>query len=280
MRRSSASAAISRACSPSTTSSTSRSSRWSLAGARRRGARLRHQLPGAARLRPDAADGDARRRADAARDRQPLFRPHRRRRRPAGHHHGSRSSACSGSICSATPATSTASSCCSSVPDRAAHRHSPFGLSLRSVKGNPLRAAAIGIPVNRRLVAIYTIAAVFAGIAGALLTQTTAFCSLDVFSFERSADLLLVLIIGGTGYLYGGLIGAVIFKFMQDWIATPHAAILAVLDRPRARRDRADRPRPHRRNGWRRCARLVDRLSDAASRRVRRRLHSAAPEGR
>ena len=98
--------------------------------------------------------------------------------------------------------------------------HSPFGLSLRSVKGNPLRAAAIGIPVNGRLVAIYTIAAFYAGIAGALLTQTTAFCSLDVFSFERSADLLLVLIIGGTGYLYGGLIGAVMFKLMQDWLAT------------------------------------------------------------
>jgi len=98
--------------------------------------------------------------------------------------------------------------------------YSPFGLSLRSVKGNPLRASAIGIPVNRRLIAIYTASAGFAGIAGALLTQTTAFCSLDVFSLERSADLLLVLIIGGTGYLYGGLIGAVIYKFLQDWIAT------------------------------------------------------------
>jgi branched-chain amino acid transport system permease protein len=98
--------------------------------------------------------------------------------------------------------------------------YSPFGLSLRAVKGNPLRASAIGIPVNRRLIAIYTVSAGLAGIAGALLTQTTAFCSLDVFSLERSADLLLVLIIGGTGYLYGGLIGAVIYKFLQDWIAT------------------------------------------------------------
>ena len=98
--------------------------------------------------------------------------------------------------------------------------YSPFGLSLRSLKGNPLRASAIGIPVNRRLVAIYTVSAGFAGVAGALLTQTTAFCSLDVFSLDRSADLLLVLIIGGTGYLYGGLIGAVIYKFLQDWIAS------------------------------------------------------------
>jgi branched-chain amino acid transport system permease protein len=98
--------------------------------------------------------------------------------------------------------------------------YSPFGLSLRAVKGNALRGDAIGIPVKWRLVAIYTVAAGFAGIAGALLTQTTAFCSLDVLSLNRSADLLLVLIIGGTGYLYGGLIGAVIYKFMQDWIAT------------------------------------------------------------
>jgi len=97
--------------------------------------------------------------------------------------------------------------------------NSPFGLSLLAVKGNPLRASAIGIPVNWRLVAIYTLAAGYAGIAGGLLAQTTAFASLEVFSFDRSADVLLVLIIGGIGYLYGGLIGAIIFRFMQDWLA-------------------------------------------------------------
>ncbi len=97
--------------------------------------------------------------------------------------------------------------------------YSPFGLSLRAVKGNPLRAGALGISVNRRLVGIYTVAAGFAGVAGALLTQSTAFCSLDVLAFDRSADLLIVLIIGGTGYLYGGLIGAILFKLMQDWLA-------------------------------------------------------------
>jgi branched-chain amino acid transport system permease protein len=97
--------------------------------------------------------------------------------------------------------------------------NSPFGLSLRSVESNPLRAAAIGIPVNRRLVAIYAIAAGYAGIAGGLLAQTTAFASMEGFSFERSADALLVLIIGGPGFLYGGLIGAIVFKLMQDWLA-------------------------------------------------------------
>jgi len=98
--------------------------------------------------------------------------------------------------------------------------HSPFGLSVRSIRGNPLRAAAIGTPVAARLVAIYTVAAAYAGIAGALLTQTTQFCSLDVLSFDRSADLLLVLVLGGIGYLYGGLIGAIVFKLVQDALAT------------------------------------------------------------
>jgi len=98
--------------------------------------------------------------------------------------------------------------------------HSPFGLSLRAIRNNPLRASAIGVPVNRRLIAIYTVAAFYAGIAGALFTQTTALASLDVFAFEKSADLMLVLVIGGTGYLYGGLIGAVVFKMLQEVFQT------------------------------------------------------------
>jgi branched-chain amino acid transport system permease protein len=98
--------------------------------------------------------------------------------------------------------------------------HSPFGLSLRAIRNNPLRAAAIGIPVNKRLIAIYTLAAFYAGIAGALFTQSTQLASLDVFSFERSADLMLVLVIGGTGYLYGGLIGAVVFRMLQEVFST------------------------------------------------------------
>lgn len=97
---------------------------------------------------------------------------------------------------------------------------SPFGLSLRAIRNNPLRAAAVGIPVNRRLIAVYTVAAFYAGVAGALSTQTTALASLDGFAFDRSADLMLVLILGGTGYLYGGLIGAVVFKILQEFFST------------------------------------------------------------
>jgi branched-chain amino acid transport system permease protein len=101
--------------------------------------------------------------------------------------------------------------------------HSPFGLSVRAVKGNPLRTAAIGIPVNARLVGIYSFAAVLAGVAGALLAQTTQYVSLDVIAFHRSADVMLALVLGGVGTLYGGLIGAAVFKFAQDRLseATP-----------------------------------------------------------
>ena len=133
--------------------------------------------------------------------------------------------------------------------------HSPFGLSVRAVRGNPLRAAAIGIPVDARLVAMYTVAAAYAGVAGALLTQTTQFCSLDVLSFDRSADLLLVLVLGGIGYLYGGLIGAIVFKLVQDALATATPqywqfwiglllVVLVLIGRERAMRAlRALRPR-------------------------------------
>jgi branched-chain amino acid transport system permease protein len=97
--------------------------------------------------------------------------------------------------------------------------NSSFGMSLRAIRDNPLRAAAIGIPVNRRLIAIYTIAAAFAGVAGALQAQTAQFVGLDVLSFEKSADVMLVLVIGGAGYLYGGIIGALVFKILQDWLS-------------------------------------------------------------
>lgn len=97
--------------------------------------------------------------------------------------------------------------------------HSPFGLSLRAVKGNPLRAGAIGISTSSRLIAIYTVSAAMAGIAGALTAQTTGMVSLDVLDFHRSADVMLVLVIGGVGWLYGGIIGAILFSTMHDWLA-------------------------------------------------------------
>ena len=97
--------------------------------------------------------------------------------------------------------------------------HSPFGYSLQALRDNRLRAQSIGLSVNLRLVSVYTIAAAMAGAAGGLLAQTSGFSSLDVFDFHRSAEVMLVLVIGGTGYLYGGLFGAVVFKLMHDLIS-------------------------------------------------------------
>ena len=94
--------------------------------------------------------------------------------------------------------------------------HSPFGRALTAIRDNRLRAMAIGIPVRARLVVIYTVAAAVAGAAGALLAQTTGFASLDVLAFDRSADVLLMLVIGGVGWLYGGIAGAVVFKLLQS----------------------------------------------------------------
>jgi len=94
--------------------------------------------------------------------------------------------------------------------------HSPFGLSIKAIKGNSLRARAIGVPVNPRLIAIYTLGASYAGIAGALLAQTSQSASPDMIAFHRSADALLILVFGGAGSLYGGVIGAVAFRLLQD----------------------------------------------------------------
>ncbi len=94
--------------------------------------------------------------------------------------------------------------------------NSPFGGTLKAIRDNRLRAMAIGVPVHSRLAVIYTVAASVAGVAGGLAAQTTGFASLDVFAFDRSADVMLMLVIGGTGWLYGGVAGAVAFKLMHD----------------------------------------------------------------
>jgi branched-chain amino acid transport system permease protein len=89
--------------------------------------------------------------------------------------------------------------------------HSPVGLSLRGIRLNVSRMPALGTPVNRRLAAIYTVGAAYAGVAGAVLAQTTQFVAVDVLAFPRSAELLLMLVLGGAGNLYGALVGAIVF---------------------------------------------------------------------
>ena len=94
--------------------------------------------------------------------------------------------------------------------------NSPFGLSLRGIRENPVRMPAIGAPSRAHIRKIYTISAVIAGIAGAVLTQTTSTVSLGVLDFQRSAEVLIILVLGGAGRLYGGLVGAIIFMVARD----------------------------------------------------------------
>jgi len=97
--------------------------------------------------------------------------------------------------------------------------HSPLGVSMQALRDNRLRLMSLGASVPARLAAVYTLGAALAGAAGALLTQTTGFVSLDVLEFHRSADVMLALVIGGTGWLWGGPIGAVAFKLMHDLLS-------------------------------------------------------------
>jgi branched-chain amino acid transport system permease protein len=97
--------------------------------------------------------------------------------------------------------------------------HSPFGRSLTGIRENETRMQAIGSPVFRRRLRIYVVSAVLAGVAGAVLTQTTQFVGLQVMSFELSAVVIIMLILGGIGRLYGAFIGAPLYMIAQDQLA-------------------------------------------------------------
>ncbi len=96
---------------------------------------------------------------------------------------------------------------------------SPFGLSLRAIREGGARMPALGAPVRRRLVIAFTMSAGLAGVAGALLAQTTQFVGLEVLGFTRSAELLIIVVLGGTGRLYGALVGAPLFMLAQNYLS-------------------------------------------------------------
>jgi branched-chain amino acid transport system permease protein len=97
--------------------------------------------------------------------------------------------------------------------------YSPFGAMLTGLRENTTRMHAIGAPVYLRLVAVYTISAVMAGVAGGLLTQTNQFVGLNVLGFELAGELLVMLILGGVGRIYGAFIGPVVYFIAQDYLA-------------------------------------------------------------
>jgi branched-chain amino acid transport system permease protein len=94
--------------------------------------------------------------------------------------------------------------------------HSPFGRSLVGIRENVSRMVAVGCPVARRRLIAYTISAALAGVAGALFAQTTQFVALGSLGLERSGTILIMLIIGGVGELYGAFIGVPLYMIAQD----------------------------------------------------------------
>jgi branched-chain amino acid transport system permease protein len=97
--------------------------------------------------------------------------------------------------------------------------NSPFGRSLVGIRLNPVRMQAIGVPVTKRKLIAFTISAALAGIAGALSAQVSQFVSLSVFGLEMAGAVLIMLVVGGRGRLYGAFVGAASYMIVQDALA-------------------------------------------------------------
>lgn len=147
---------------------------------------------------------------------------------------------------------------------------SPFGLAVRGIHENRARMAALGTPVFARLLAMYTLAGALAGAAGALSAQTNAIVALDSLSFALSAEVLVMLILGGAGRLNGALVGAAVFTLLHHtaasinpyhWLFVVGAALMGVVLLPPGRalawlRARLGRPGP-----WKQAAPAKERTS-------------------
>ncbi|HUZ75843.1 MAG TPA: branched-chain amino acid ABC transporter permease [Stellaceae bacterium] len=94
--------------------------------------------------------------------------------------------------------------------------NSPFGLAVKGIRENPVRMRMLGVPVTRRLVALYAVSGAFAAVAGALSAQVTKLVGLDSLTFTVSGNVLVMLILGGTGSLYGAFLGAFVFVVLSD----------------------------------------------------------------
>ena len=95
---------------------------------------------------------------------------------------------------------------------------SPVGAILRAIRDNPLRAAALGHNIHGYKLAAFVIAAAYAGFAGGLLGVMQGFMPPDAFTFETSGQLVMQTAIGGTGTLFGPLLGAAVWLFLQDFL--------------------------------------------------------------
>lgn len=102
--------------------------------------------------------------------------------------------------------------------------YSPFGQSLTGIRENTLRMHAVGAPVDRRLIACYTISAAIAGVAGAVWAQANAYVNLSTLGLDRAATVLVILALGGYGRLYGAFIGAILYLVLSHYLAKAYPA--------------------------------------------------------
>ena len=96
---------------------------------------------------------------------------------------------------------------------------SRFGRVFRGAKENPTRLAAIGFDVYRFQLAGYILAGALGGLAGFLLANATEFVSPAYMSWQRSGELIIMVLLGGMGSLHGAIIGALAFIFMEEWLS-------------------------------------------------------------
>lgn len=103
--------------------------------------------------------------------------------------------------------------------------YSSFGQSLTGIRENALRMEAIGAPVRTRLVAAYTLSAALAGVAGALFAQATQYVNLATLGLDRAAGVLIVLVLGGHGRLYGAFVGAAAYMALEHFLARAYPTL-------------------------------------------------------
>jgi branched-chain amino acid transport system permease protein len=95
---------------------------------------------------------------------------------------------------------------------------SPVGAILSAIRDNPVRAAALGHEVFLYKLTAFVIAAAYAGFAGGLLGVLQGFMPPDAFAFHTSGQLVMQTAIGGVGTLFGPLLGATVWLFLQDFL--------------------------------------------------------------
>jgi branched-chain amino acid transport system permease protein len=100
--------------------------------------------------------------------------------------------------------------------------HSPFGRVLVAIRDNPARVRALGYPVHRYKIAVFTLSAFLAGLGGGLFAEAHGFVSLDVLHWTTSGKAVILVVLGGIGTLWGGIVGSFLVVRLEDWLSLQH----------------------------------------------------------